>query len=1300
MIPPDLDSTVLSSVLLKDRFALRQLQKQLSCCDDNQRTALQQQFDDLYRRSLAVCRMRHEKSLHITYPEQLPVSEKRADIAALIQQHQVVIVAGETGSGKTTQLAKLCLELGRGRDAMIGHTQPRRIAAHSVAARIAEELQLPLGGEIASQVRFQDNSNEHTLLKLMTDGVLLAEIAHDRFLERYDTLIIDEAHERSLNIDFLLGYLKQLLPKRPDLKVIITSATIDVERFSEYFDRAPVITVSGRSYPVDIVYQPIDREQDDALFQGVRQTLTYIDEQERHCTTAHQLGDVLVFLAGEQDIRHCAALLRKSDLPNCDILPLYARLPHAEQQKIFHPSARKASRRVILATNVAETSLTVPGIHYVIDSGLARISRYSHRSKVQRLPVEKISQASANQRAGRCGRIASGICYRLYDEADFQLRPEFTEPEIQRTNLASVILQMQSLKLGDIDRFPFIQPPDQRLINDGVRQLVELAALTEQRKLTDIGRQMALLPVDPKLSRILLAAQKERCLKEALVIVAVLSIQDPREFPVEKREAAREKHQQFRHEQSDFLSFYQLWQYCEEQRQQLSHNQFRKLCQKAFLSEQRIREWRETHSQLKRICQRLSFRENQDDADYASVHKALLTGLLLNVGFQHERRVFSGTRNRIFRLFPGSWLAKKPPKWLMAADLIETSQLYAHCAAQIDPLWLHDVAAHLLKYHYHEPHFSSKKGQVMAWQQASLYGLLIADKRRVGFASVDPVLARQIFIRAGLVEEQLQSKAAFFLHNRQLRQTVEKLEEKSRRRDLLISDEAIFTFYDERIPVSIVNQAGFERWLKKAGQDNPRLLFADQSVFMMNTMSGDANAQFPEQLEWQGIRYKLSYRFEPGHPEDGVSVSVPVAVLNRVPRFLFDWLVPGMLRDKAEALLKTLPKQYRKQLVPIPDTVMQLSADLQAQDKSLPVVLGDLLQSQRKIHIPLDAWQPQTLDNWYKMNIRVLDEQGRLLEQSRDLPLLLKKYAAHVQKALDKENVAEQQKAHYTRWDFDDLPEQHAFRQGGSRLLAYPAIQDEGDKVSIVLTDYPHIQQQVHQKGLIRLAMLELAQQNKYLRKELFGGNALQLKMGSGFDKAVLLDDTLFAAFRQTFFAKGLVWKKAEFQQTLAQHKSELMRHAQALETLVNEIIEQDYQLRMALSALSHSAFAYAQSDAEQQRERLFTAHFIDETPAEHLACYPRYLKALNYRIQRLQAHAPKDKQASQEIQSLQERWLLLQQRQPQSQLLPSVQEYRWLLEEYRVSLFAQQLKTRVPVSRKRLDALWHSIEDDIRRTF
>ncbi len=1300
----------ISQTLQKDRFKLNREWQKLQAVRKNdqieeesrQYQQQKQAFDKRINESKALFDMRHEKQLDINYPEQLPVSERRQEIADVIDKHQVVIVAGETGSGKTTQLPKICLELGRGRSAMIGHTQPRRVAASSVANRIADELHVELGQEVGYQVRFTDSSNEHTLLKLMTDGVLLAEIPHDRFLEKYDTIIIDEAHERSLNIDFLLGYIKQLLPRRRDLKVIITSATIDVERFSKHFNDAPIIKVSGRSYPVEMRYRAVEelgeeKGDDLNLSEAILHTLKEIDDLERQSPDKNLLGDVLVFLPGEYDIRQTSLLLRREQLPSTEVLPLYARLSAAEHRKIFQLETKKAGRRVVLATNVAETSLTVPGIRYVIDCGLARMSRYSHRSKIQRLPIEKISQASANQRAGRCGRLSAGVCYRLYSEEDFKLREEFTQPEIQRTNLSAVILQMQMMRLGDIDDFPFLEPPDSRLINDGFKQLMELAALNEKRQITPLGKQLGMLPIDPRFARIVVQAHQERCLKEVLIIISALSIQDPRENPADKREAAREKHSRFKDDSSDFMSLYNLWVYVEEQRQELSNNQFKKQCQKEFLSSQRLREWRETHRQLHRICQRLKLTENKQDADYNSIHRSLLSGLLLNIGFQSEPKMFDGTRNRQFRIFPASWLFKKPPKWIMAGELIETKQLYAHHVAKIDPVWLRDVAKHLLKYSYTEPHWSAKQGQVMAYERSSLYGLVVSDKRQVSYGKIDPGVSREVFIRVALVEEQMRSNAPFFKHNAQLKKQLLDIEEKSRRRDLIVNDEAVFEFYDQLIPDYIVNLAGFEKWRKKAEKETPKLLFANKSIFQAAELGDYSREQFPNRIDWGGVDYALKYRFEPGHAEDGISLRLPVAALNRVPRFLFDWLVPGLLMEKCGALIKSLPKQYRRPLVPVPETVKLLVPQLKMADQSLELALAEIIAKEFGVKIPADAWQAEKLDDYYKMNFQLFDEHGTIIEQSRDLSQLIKKHGHKVQQVLDKRVSRSTEKQVYTHWTFGDIKQQDSFKQSGSLVQSYPAVLDEGDKVSITLTDYAHVQTLVHRKGLIRLAMLALPQQVKYLRKELLRGNDLQLKLSAEYDKDELLNDVIAATFNHTFFADELPFTQKSFEQLIESNRSNMTAKAQELEKLLRSIINDDYDIRQHLAQLNEKNMGDVKADIEAQRSALVYPGFLYQTPANHLYELPRYFRALSIRLERLQGQLAKDKKHTAELAELLACIDELIEESPEAADLPSLIEYRWMIEEYRVSLFSQQLKTKRPISKKRLEKQWQNVLEERR---
>ena len=1280
----------LSKAMLRDRFYLKKaLQKSLRA-NVNIPPKEIQNIQQRYQRSADLLAMRQKLAVHIEYPEQLPVSEHREEIAALIREHQVVILAGETGSGKTTQLAKICLELGRGRAGLIAHTQPRRVAASSVASRIADELQVELGRQVGYQIRFKDTSNNETLLKLMTDGVLLAEIQHDRFLQKYDTIIIDEAHERSLNIDFLLGYIKRILPKRPDLKLIITSATIDVERFSSHFNNAPVKKVSGRTFPVDMQYRPVeDITDDNSVTQAILNTVEEIDNNER---SGGGRGDILVFLPGEHDIRQASLLLRRSNLQSLDVLPLYARLNNAEHQKIFSLNNKKNTRRIILATNVAETSLTVPGIRYVIDSGLVRMSRYSHRSKVQRLPIERVSQASANQRAGRCGRISAGICYRLYSEADFNARDEFTQPEIQRTNLSAVILKMASMSLGDIENFPFVEAPDQRLINDGVKQLLEINAIDQKRKLTGVGKKIALFPIDPRLARMLLQADTEGSLSEVLVIVAALSVQDPRENPADKREAAREKHSRFKNTESDFLSLYQLWNYCEEQRQNLSNSQFRKQCQKEFLAPQRVREWRETHAQLRNICKTAGLKENQQEADSSSIHRALLSGLLTQIGFLQENKIFDGVRNRQFRVFPASFLSKKPPKWVMAAELIETSQLFAHQVAKVDPLWVQDIGQHLLKYQYSEPHWSIKRGQVMAYQQSALYGLVIEEKKAVAYNTVDADVCHEIFLRSALAEEQMRSNAAFYRHNCNIRKELLAIEEKSRRRDVIASDERIYQFYADKIPTTINNVASFDQWRKDAEKKNPKLLFADISHYQAADVGDGTEDLFPNSITWKDVDYQLRYRFEPGHIEDGISVRLPVALLNRVPRFRFEWLVPGLLAEKCEALLRSLPKQHRRALVPIPDTVHGLMADLQLADMPLHLALAEQLKNKKRINIPADAWQLDTVDDYYRVNFQLLDEKNKILEQSRDLAYLIKHYGHKVQQTLDAKLKNKPEKAFYTRWTFDDIEQQQTFVSGGSHVQSYPAITDEGDKVSIRLTDYAHIQADKHRGGLVRLAMLELSQSVKYLRKELLKSNAIKLKLSGEHDHKLLLDDLIQAAFNHTFFPHALPFTKVDYEKLINDKRSELTKTAQMLEKVLTDVLDWDYKIRQQLNAIKTNNMDDLLSDIQQQRQALFYSGFLYATPFEHLQSLGKYFRAISIRLERMQAQLPKEKQFTDEINAFNEKVEEMEAAYAGSSALTTAIEFRWMLEEYRVSLFAQQLKTKKPISAKRLEKQWQKV--------
>ncbi|WP_347332355.1 ATP-dependent RNA helicase HrpA [Marinimicrobium locisalis] len=1289
-------------ILSRDRHRLWRRWREL----DERRRAGQplgkdaQKWHEQYQRSHERYERRREYLPEtIAYPD-LPISDKREDIAALIRDHQVVVLAGETGSGKTTQLPKICLELGRGVSGMIGHTQPRRVAAHTVAQRIAEELQTPLGDRVGYQVRFSDQTSEQSLVKVMTDGILLAEIQNDRFLSRYDTLIIDEAHERSLNIDFLLGFLKQLLPKRPDLKVIITSATIDLERFSQHFDNAPIIEVSGRTYPVDVWYRPpleSDSDGEDS-YQPLLDAIAEIEDYERGAGKGQRGGDILVFMSGEREIREAAQSIRRAGFQHMEVLPFYARLSMAEQQKVFAPHK---GRRVVLATNVAETSITVPGIRYVIDPGFARLSRYSYRTKVQRLPIEPISQASANQRKGRCGRVAEGICIRLYSEEDFLSRPEFTDAEILRTNLAAVILQMLQLRMGDIHKFPFIDPPDHRLINDGFKLLQELHAVNGKGRLTPTGKQLTRLPLDPKLSRMLLAAGELNCLREVLIITSALSVQDPRERPADKKQAADQFHRRFWHEHSDFLGFVKLWDYFEQLRQELSQNQMRKQCKKEYLNYMRWREWRDIHHQLKISLRDLSLKQNTDAADYEVTHRALLTGLLGNLGFNIEDREYLGARNRKFLIFPGSSQFKKTPKWLVAAELLETSRLYAHNVAKIDPQWALAAAKHLVKCQQFEPHYDPKSGRVKAFEKVTLYGLVLVEKQRVDFTDIDPVASREVFIRSALVEGRYARRAekdktpAFFTHNNALIAELDELEAKSRRRDILADDNALYEFYDERLPAEVVSRASFDRWRKEVEKDQPRLLFIEREQLMQREAGEVTEAQFPNELEWRGVRFPLKYQFEPGHEDDGVNLQVPVSLLHQVPEKRLEWLVPGLLRDKCISLIKGLPKQWRKHFVPVPDVVDRALAGMRPDNVPLAEALAHQLKRQTLVEVPREAWDQTRIDDFYRMNIQVMDERGRCIARGRDLNALRDQYREQAQEKIQSAAVGIEREG-MTEWDWDELPEQVSLNRGGIDIRAYPALIDQRTSVAIVVRDEAREALVETQRGLARLLLLELAQTTKYLHKELLKKDELALSVAEMGKRAEVVDDILLGAVAQWLPLDDLPRQRADYEARKSAVREGLVARAQALESVLSTSLKQLVGIRKQLKQLRNQLpLAFTVGDIREQLAHLFYPGMVYRTPEEWLRQYPRYLQAIEVRLEKAPLDPLKDRRMLEELAPHWERlapfW-----REKQGQALalnPELQQYRWSLEEFRVSLFAQTLKTRVPVSAKRLEKQWQTLE-------
>ncbi|MFA5493819.1 MAG: ATP-dependent RNA helicase HrpA [Porticoccaceae bacterium] len=1212
----------------------------------------------------------------ITYPDDLPIAQKRDAIIDALNRSQVVVVAGETGSGKTTQLPKICLELGRGVTGLIGHTQPRRIAARTVAQRIAEELNTPLGDKVGYQVRFTEQVGEDGHIKLMTDGILLAEIQHDRLLTRYDTLIIDEAHERSLNIDFLLGYIKQLLPKRPDLKVIITSATIDLERFSRHFDNAPIVEVSGRTYPVDILYRP-PAEADEDLYGAIVDAV-------RDVLALPRRGDILVFLSGEREIREAANQLRRAELRDLEVLPLYARLSLKDQTRVFQPHR---GTRIILATNVAETSITVPGIRYVIDTGLARISRYSYRTKVQRLPVEPIAQANANQRAGRCGRVGDGVCIRLYGEDDFANRPAFTDPEIVRTNLASVILRMLHLRIGDVRHFPFVDTPDSRLINDGFQLLAELGAVDGKGELTPLGVQLSALPVDPRIGRMLLAASGEGALRELLVIAAALSIQDPRERPADKRQAADEKHRQWQDKESDFVALLKLWNHFEEQRQALARNPFSRYCHANFVSYLRMREWRDLEHQLRLACRQLGLRENREPAGYDAIHRSLLSGLLGHIGFRHDEREFLGARNRKFHVFPGSFLAKKPPKWLVAAELIETSRLYAHQVARIEPEWLTRLAAHLVRKSHSEPYYDARRGQVMAYEKQTLFGLTIADRTPVPFAAIDPVTARQIFIRGALVEDRYRGKGSFARHNRQLVRELEDLEDRLRRRDIAVDDSAVYDFYDQRIPAAIHGLTAFDKWRGEAEKTAPRLLYLDREMLVSRAVVGEAESAFPQAADWQGTCYRLSYRFEPGGDNDGVTLHIPAPLVQQVPAHRFEWLVPGLLRDKCIALIKTLPKQLRKQFVPVPEYVDKALAGMVADNRPLGEALGEQLRRHTAVAIPADAWNERSVEPFYRITYRLEDERGRLVEEGKDLAALKAGHRATVQHAIREGTGSVDEQAGLSDWNFGRLPHKATVTRGKLDIEVYPALVDERDSVALRLYDNAEEAALASRHGVVRLLMLNHPEPARYLRKQLLKGRELAIVAAGVDDHQQLREGIIVAAYRCACLdGRPLPATAEEFTACLAAGKGAIVTEAQQLEQVIIDLLEPLKSLR-ALLRQHGERFALSADDVRRQLDDLLRPGFLFDTGGYWLRQYPRYLKAAVARLEKLPGQAERDRAFVAETRALVESWRQLAEHSAGSgeAYREELEKCRFMIEEYRVSFFAQVLKTVLPASAKRI---------------
>ncbi|MFI1394696.1 ATP-dependent RNA helicase HrpA [Streptomyces sp. NPDC020681] len=1242
--------------------------------------------------------LRAARAPEVSYPEQLPVSQKKDEILEAIRDHQVVIVAGETGSGKTTQIPKICMELGRGVRGMIGHTQPRRIAARTVAERVAEELRTPLGEAVGWKVRFTDQVNQDaTFLKLMTDGILLAEIQTDRELRAYDTIIIDEAHERSLNIDFLLGYLAQLLPKRPDLKVVITSATIDPERFSRHFGDAPIVEVSGRTYPVEVRYRPLLEDESE---ESDRDQITAI------CDAVEELqgegkGDILVFLSGEREIRDTADALNKKAYRFTEVLPLYARLSHAEQNRVFQPHT---GRRVVLATNVAETSLTVPGIKYVIDPGTARISRYSHRTKVQRLPIERISQASANQRKGRCGRTSDGICVRLYAEDDFEARPEFTDAEILRTNLASVILQMTAAGLGDIEKFPFIDPPDHRNIRDGVQLLQELGAFDPaqkdpKKKLTPLGRKLAQLPVDPRLARMVIEADKNGCVREVMVIAAALSIQDPRERPADKQTQADQQHARFKDETSDFLAFLNLWRYVREQQKERGSSSFRRMCKQEYLNFLRIREWQDIYAQLRQVAKTMGIHINEDDAPETSVHTSLLAGLLSHIGLKDtDKNEYLGARSAKFAIFPGSALFKKPPRFIMSAELVETSRLWARVNAKVEPEWIEPVAQHLLKRTYSEPHWEKDQAAVMAYEKVTLYGVPIVAQRKVNYGRIDPEISRELFIRNALVEGDWRTHHKFFSDNRRLLTEVEELEHRARRRDILVDDETLFDFYDQRVPEHVVSGAHFDSWWKHKRHEEPELLDFEREMLINEKAGAVTKDDYPDAWRQGELKFRVTYQFEPGADADGVTVHVPLQVLNQVTDEGFDWQIPGLREEVVIELIRSLPKPIRRHYVPAPNYAKAFLERAVPLQEPLPVTMARELQRMVGVPVTADDFDLAKVPDHLKITFRIVDERRKKLAEDKDLEALSLRLKPKARQALSKAAAAATtgpsgsgqslERSGLTDWTIGTLTRVFETRRAGQPVKAYPALVDDGETVSVRLFDTEAEQQQAMWRGTRKLILLGIpVNPAKFASDRLSNQQKLALSRNPHGSVQALFDDCASAAADKLIADHGgPAWDEESYRKLYDKVRADLVDATVRTVGQVQQILAAWQACERRLKATNSLTLVNNVQDVREQLAALMPAGFVTRTGLRRLPDLMRYLVAVDRRLQQMPTGVQRDTTRMEKVQEMQDEYAWLLEQLPQGRPVPQeVLDIRWMIEELRVSYFAHALGTAHPVSDKRI---------------
>ena len=1251
----------------------------------------------------------------LRYAEELPVVARRDDILAAVRDHQVVVIAGETGSGKTTQLPKMCLELGRGSDAQIGHTQPRRIAARSVAERIAEEMRVPLGELVGYQVRFADHSSDRTRLKVMTDGILLTEMQRDRDLRRYDTVIVDEAHERSLTIDFILGYLKQLLPRRPDLKVIVTSATIDPDRFARHFAtdargevvrEVPVIEVSGRTYPVELRYRPLlgageDGEEKDQVT-GVVEA---VEELWTEDPPSPDATDILVFFSGEREIRDAGEALTALGLPDTEVLPLFARLSAAEQHRVFH---RGRARRIVLATNVAETSLTVPGVGYVVDTGTARISRYSQRTKVQRLPIEPVSRASAAQRAGRCGRVAPGVCIRLYSEEDHDARPEFTEPEIQRTSLASVILQMTSLGLGDVTRFPFVDAPDARQVADGVRLLEELGAFSTDdrgtgrrrgrgRRLTATGRTLARLPLDPRLARMVVEAGRLGCTREVLVLVAAMSIQDPRERPVDKEAQADQQHARFKDETSDFATVHNLWQYLKKQQKALSHSAFRRTCRAEYLHYLRIREWQDLHQQLRRACR--SARIDPDlataaadrDPDWDTVHRALLAGLLSHVGSRDEaRREYVGARGARFGISPGSVLFRKRPDLVMAAELVETSRLWARTVAAIEPEWAEEAGAHVVTRTVSEPRWSRNAGAAVATERVTLFGVPLVTDRTVQYARIDPEAAREIFVRSALVEGDWDPHHEFWKANQRTLRRVEELEERARRRDIVVDDEVVFAFYDARIPPDVVSERHFDRWWRGERRRRPELLTLTDEILTSDDGQAVSADDYPRVWRQGDLELDVTYQFSPGQEADGVTVHVPVALLNQVTSEGFDWQVPGLRDELAVALLKSLPKATRRHFVPTPNHAMAALESADPSQGRLTDELARVLHERTGVRIHPGEWDVDRVPDHLRITFSVEGPKRRVVARGKDLDALRERAAGEVRAGMAKAG-ATIERGGLTAWTMGTVPETFEGRAGGQVVRGFPALVDEGDSVGLRVLPDAGSAAAAHRAGVRRLLLLGTTAPWKRVLARLTNTQKLALADNPHGSVPALLQDCLDAAVDDIVaeHVRGPVRTEAAFEAARAAVRDHAAARVLVVVQRVEPVLVLAAQVRRTLEALERGAAAdrtrATRADVRAQLDSLVRPGFVAATGLGRLRDVERYLRAAQHRLERA-ATNPREPVLQEQVDAVEAAYAdLLESLPPSRRTAPEVAEVGWMVEELRVGLFAQTLGTAHPVSEKRV---------------